>query len=264
MRPSGVTCHVRGGTPGAARTSEDSSASLSVALWFRLLLAKPANRGASSVTAAAGMSRGARAPGQMPQPSPPLSDPSGAVSSGPQQGAGDSGEVLRLAGHSPQDMGFSGPQRQGRRMSACATLNSARTSMTVEKTRPIGPKDTSAEGRSKCGACAARSSGVGRARATASSMLASQPAPSRASSALVTTGRGERNGQRAVQSKRRLWEDEACLPGLLRGLNLSPCGAASAVAHRALGQHRRLGVKALPGDVDPAARSVERVTQPLL
>ncbi len=140
MRPSGVTRHV-GKTLVAGRSVRAASHVLRVLRMSASKSAMPRSCGASRVMAAAGRSRGARAPGQMPHPSL-SSDPSGVVSSGPQQGAGDSGVVPLLAGHWPHDIGLSGPHWHGFRMSACAMLNSARTIRTVVRMRDIVSEHT--------------------------------------------------------------------------------------------------------------------------
>lgn len=138
MRPSGVTSHGEK-TLVAERSVRMASHVLRVLRTSASRWAMPRNCGASAVIAAAGISRGARAPGQIPQPSL-SSDPSGVVSSEPQQGAGDS-EVVPLfagpvlAGQRPHDMGLSGPHWHGFRMSACAMLSSARTIRTLVKMR---------------------------------------------------------------------------------------------------------------------------------
>lgn len=135
MRPSWLTRHV-GGALVAGRSVREASQSSSAHLVSTANARAPMNWGASRVIAAVGTSRGARAPGQIPQ-SWSSPDPSGVDSDGHQQGAGDAGVSPLLAGQLPQDSGLSGLHSQGRRMSACAMLKIARTSSRMENARAI-------------------------------------------------------------------------------------------------------------------------------
>ena len=148
MRPSGEVRHV-GSTSVPGRSDPDVSTCVRE---FRSLARKSvavANRGGSSVSGAAGTSRGARAPGQMPHPSSVSSDPTGVELDGPQQGAGVASLVALLAGHAPQEYGLSGPHWHGRRMSACTMLNIARTIRTVVRMRSIVSEHTPRRGSRK-------------------------------------------------------------------------------------------------------------------